>query len=325
MEQAIASGKPAGRFVPDFRFEEVVPFGDPRGLDPSSRYLTAAVARAISDACITIRGDARDRSGLFVGSIALSSFSSDALLVSTYPRGLENVSASAFTRIVINAPAGACSSILSLKGPTTTISAGEGCGLLAIAQAAEYMSRRSDVDAIFAGGVDELDRGTVGVTPAHAAQKLAATPDQYKHLNTEGAEGAACLLLASGSSAFAQRPGVPRVDLAGWGFAGPGCLRVAVDEALAMGGISLDQIGGVFGIDRTQQWAAIAETVGMDRHTVDVTGILGDAPSTVTVLAAVHALISLRRGDIRHALVISAAGTAATTALVFTRNVGDIQ
>jgi 3-oxoacyl-[acyl-carrier-protein] synthase II len=324
MEQALAARKAAGRWVPDFRFEEVVPFGDPRGLDPSSRFLTAAAARAISDARVTIRGEARDRSGLFVGSISLSSFSGDALVVSSYPRGIEHISASAFTRIVINAPAGACSTILSLKGPTTTIAAGEGSGLLAIAQAAEYMSRRSDVDAIVAGGVDELDNGH-GVTPVHTAQKEALKPAAFANQNATGSEGAACLLLASATAGFAERPDAPRITLSGWGFAGPACLQTAVDEALAMAGTSLDQIDGVFGIDRTLQWGAIAEKAALDKFPVDPTGVVGNATSTSVVLAAVQAVMSLRRGELRRALVISAAGTAVTTALLFTRNVGDIQ
>src|SRR5215471_13208744 len=154
------------------------------------------------------------------------------LVASTYAHGMENISASAFTRIVLNAPAGACSTILSLKGPTTTIAAGEGSGLFAIAQAAEFMSQRSEVDAIVAGGVDELDRGTTGISALHAEQKRAGKPPGFENYDTEGSEGAACLLLASGTSRISERPGVPRVNLAGWGYAGPKCLKTAVDEAL---------------------------------------------------------------------------------------------
>lgn len=319
MEQAMAAGRSTERLVPDFRFEEVVPFGDPRGLDPSARYLTAAAARAIGDARVTIRGEARDRSGLFVASIAMSGYSGDTLVVSTYPRGVEHISASAFTRIVLNAPAGVCARVLSLKGPTTTVAAGEGGGLFAVAQAAEYMSRRSDVDAILAAGVDELDRDTTGLSAEHAAQKKEGTPPAFANRNAQGVEGAACLLLASAASTFEGRSDVAGVDLVGWGYAGPLCLKAAVDQALTMAHLTLSQIDRVFGIDRTGQWEPIAETAGLRTPLIDATPVLGNATSASSVLAAVQAFTALRGGEIRCALVISAAGTAVTSALVLTR------
>ncbi|WP_437588891.1 beta-ketoacyl synthase N-terminal-like domain-containing protein [Sorangium sp. So ce1000] len=325
MEKAIADRQPSARYVPDFRFEDVVPFGDPRGLDPSSRFLTAAASRAISDAGVKIKGEARDRSGLFVGSMVLSDFSGDTLVVSTYARGMENISANAFTRIVLNAPAGACSTILSLKGPTTTIAAGEGSGLFAIAQAAEFMSQRADVDSIVAGGVDELDRGTTGLSELHAEQKRVGKPPGFENYDREGSEGAACLLLASADSKLTERPGVPRVNLAGWAYAGPRNLKTAVDEALAMAGLRLNDIDKVFGIDKTGQWEPIAERASREGSTVDNSATLGYATSMSAALAAVQAFIAVRRGEVRRALIISSAGTAQTTALILTREAGDTQ
>lgn len=325
LEGALAAERPAARLVPDFRFEEVVPFGDPRGLDPSAIYLTAAAARAISDARVAIRGEARDRSGLFVASIAMSGYSGDTLVVSTYARGMDHISANAFTRIVLNAPAGACARILSLKGPTTTIAAGEGGGLFAVAQAAEYISRRSDVDALIAGGVDELDRDTTGLSAEHAAQKVAGTPAAFAQRNARGVEGAACLLLASGDSSFAARSDGPRIDLAGWGYAGPSCLKAAVDEALSMARLSLGQIDRVFGVDRTEQWLPIAEAGAFAAPLVDPTPALGNATSASSVLAAVQAFTALRRGEIQRALVISAAGAAVASALVLSRTQETLQ
>jgi len=181
------------------------------------------------------------------------------------------------------------------------------------------------VDAIVAGGVDELDRGTAGLTPAHAAQKHTGIPLPFENQSATGAEGAACLVLASGSSKFAERPGVPRINLAGWGYAGPGSLKAAVDDALATAGIALGQLDRVFGIDRTLQWDAIAESAGLELPVLDLTAVLGNATSISAVLSAVHAFMSLRRGELHRALVISAAGTAVSTALVFTTTGGDIQ
>jgi 3-oxoacyl-(acyl-carrier-protein) synthase len=309
----------------EFRFNEVVPFGDPRGLDPSSVYLTAAAARAIGDAGVSIRGDARDRSGLFVGSNVLSHYVGDSLTVSTYARGIEHISASTFTRIVLNAPAGACATILALKGPTTTIATGDGSGAFAIAQGAEYMCRRSEVDAIVAGGVDEIDRGIWGLNPTHAAQKQAAKPPAFANYDTEGVEGAACLLLAAAPSPLARGRGGIQVGLSGWSYAGPGNLKAAVEEALEMAGISLGQVDGVFGIDKTGQWSPIAAAAGIETCAVNHSDVLGYATSTSAVVAAVQAFLAVRRGETCRALVISAAGSAATTALVFTKEAGEVQ
>lgn len=319
LDRALLAERPAARLVPNFRFEEVVPFGDPRGLDPSAIYLTAAAARAIGDARVAIRGEARDRSGLFVASIAMSGYSGDTLVVSTYARGMDHISANAFTRIVLNAPAGACARILSLKGPTTTVAAGEGGGLFAVAQAAEHIAHRSDVDALIAGGVDELDRDTTGLSAEHAAQKVAGTPAAFAQRNARGVEGAACLLLAAGDSPFAARAEGARIELAGWGYAGPHGLKAAVDEALSKARLSLGQIDRVFGIDRTEQWPPIAEAGAFPAPLVDPTPALGNATSTSSVLAAVQAFTALRRGEIQRALVISAAGAAVASALVLMR------
>lgn len=323
LARATAADRPVGRLVPDFRYEDIVPFGDPRGLDPSARFLTAAAARAMSDSGVTVRGDARDRSGLFVGNLVLSDYSWNTLLKSTYERGIESVSATAFTRIVLNAPAGACSTTLSLKGPTTTIAAGEGSGLFAIVQAAEYLSRREDVDAIVAGGVDEVDRGTAGLNAFHVAQKRAGKPPAFVNYDSEGAEGAACLLLASADSGLARSSTHGSVDVAGWSYAGPRGLQTAVDEALAMAGLPLSAIEGVFGVDRTGQWRTLAAGTAGLPALVDPSRQLGYAPATSAAVAAVQAFTAVREGAIRRALVISAAGTAATSALVLTTQAGE--
>ncbi|HEY8945811.1 MAG TPA: hypothetical protein VIM73_16190, partial [Polyangiaceae bacterium] len=126
-------------------------------------------------------------------------------------------------------------------------------------------------------------------------------------------------LLASADSSFERRSDVAGVDLVGWGYAGPQSLRAAVDQALSMAHLTLSQVDKVFGIDRTGQWAPIAEAAGFQTPIVDVTAALGNATSVSSVLSAVQAFTALRGGEIRCALVISAAGTAVTSALVLTR------
>src|SRR5262249_9137142 len=152
----------------------------------------------------------------------------------------------------------------------------------------------------------------------HAEQKRTGKPPGFENYDTEGSEGAACLLLASSASPIAERPGIPRINLAGWSYAGPRCLRRAVDEALAAAGPRATDTDRVFGIDKTGQWEPIAKQGSRDARTVDHSATLGYATSASAALAAVQAFIAIRRGEIHRALVISSAGTAVTTALILT-------
>jgi 3-oxoacyl-[acyl-carrier-protein] synthase II len=191
--------------VPSFPIERHVPTADPRGLDPMSRFLVAAAALALKDAGLTIRGATRDRVGLFVGATRPSPASGGEFRRSIDVRGLTGVSASAFSRIVLNAPAGFCSKLLSLRGPLSTVTTGAGSGLAAVVLAAELLSTREEVDWMIAGGVDEI------------------APDG----SCADSEGAVCLLLEGERS----EPGEPGVRVAGWGMAGSGHLSDAIEMA----------------------------------------------------------------------------------------------
>ena len=177
------------------------------GLDPSSRCLTAAAALALEDAGVRrVRGDLRDRAGLVCGINVVSPASIRDLRRSIEERGLPFLSANAFSRMVLNAPAGTCSKFLSLRGPLSTLSIGPGSGLLAIIYAASMLERRSEIAMMLAGGVDELE----------------GRP------SNEHDEGAACVAL----SATVVVPAESQVRLAGWGIAGPKSLDDAVARAL---------------------------------------------------------------------------------------------
>lgn len=131
---------------------------DPRGLDRSAQLLVTAVAAAIDESGWTLRGDARDRTGIFVASARVSPESAAEFDASVDARGWAKASAGAFSRLVVNAPTGACAKLLSIRGPTTTLVGGRGGSLLAIAQAAEWLARRRDADVIVAAGIDEVEQ-----------------------------------------------------------------------------------------------------------------------------------------------------------------------
>lgn len=214
LSRALAAGVRLGGRAPSLRLDALVPTADPRGLDRSSLLLTAAVARALADAGLTLRGAARDRAGLFLGATRVSPESVAEYDASVASRGLPRLSASAFTRMVLNAPAGACARLLSLRGPTTTLTTGAGSSLVAIVYAASWLAARDDADLLVAGGVDEL-----GASESDAEQS----------------EGAACLVLDA-----TPRAG-PAVRLAGWGLAGPGRVTEAIAAALAVARIEPSQ------------------------------------------------------------------------------------
>ncbi|HVK66043.1 MAG TPA: beta-ketoacyl-[acyl-carrier-protein] synthase family protein [Polyangium sp.] len=215
--EALAANVPLRRRAPAFRIESLIPTADGRGMDPASRYLSAAATLALADAGITLRGAKRDRAGLFVGTTRASTESEREFRDSIRERGVERLSATAFTRMVLNASAGTCTKLCALKGPTTTLTTGEGSGLVALIYSALYLSTRSDVDLILAAGVDER-----------------VSLESEVH---EG-EGAACLVLGKGPSPDASKA----VRLSGFGLAGPGDVEEATRLAIRMAGLDASAV-----------------------------------------------------------------------------------
>lgn len=184
-----------------------IPSGELRRCDPSSRALTAAAARALRVGEWRVTGDRRVRTGLFVGQRRTSPESLRAFADSIAANGLTKLSASAFSRIVLNAAAGTCARLLSLRGPHTALTTGAASGLTALILGAELLAHRDDVDAMLLAGVDERD-GDGDVPPAQAIVAL----------------------LAAVSDATETGPCV-----AGWGIAGHDDLARAIAQALPNG------------------------------------------------------------------------------------------
>lgn len=178
---------------------------DEREYDPASVLLVGAAAEALERAGAIPRGPARDRTGIFTATTRMSPASSEELSRSVEERGLQRLSAKAFTRLVLNASTGIAARALGLRGATTTVTSGAGGGLLAVALAALYLQTHDEVDDLVAGAVEEL------------------RDDELDRL----VEGAACVLL--GARADAGGPIVAGVGLAG-----------ARAEALALAGAPVD-------------------------------------------------------------------------------------
>ncbi len=270
-----APGPSDGRLA-SFNLAEVSRRLDPRGLDRSARYLTAAAALALGEAeqASVVRN--RPDVGLVVGSTRLSPESLRDFGRSATEFGLPRVSAPAFARIVLNAPAGFCSKLLSLRGPLSVITVGAGSGLAAILVAIDLLSRRDDVRMMLGAAVDEL-----------------ADTEDPAHTMPAG-EGAVCVALTrAGREAWATR--VPRV--CGWGFAGPTRLPEAVTRARAGDRHASREIDAIF-----------------DER--DYAGSAAQGWALPSALAFVAAVTALRRGDVRRALVTSDLGRSVSAAVL---------
>jgi len=255
---------------------------DARRLDRSARWLTAATALALSAEGLR---EGMERTGLFVAATRMPEQSSRRCTDSIRQRGIAGTSASAFARMSVNSPTGACSHALGLLGPTSTFSIGEGSGLLALALAAEWLAWREDASRIVAGGVNEL------------SGQLA-----------DEAEGAACVALMRSPVA---EPGT--VVVAGWGIAGPDRAREAAERAMTglgpVDGLVVDcegQVGAAL-----NEWTAPRPKLGV----VEASRLWGASEATRSCAMAAVAAAHIAAGHARSILLVAARG-ASSVALV---------
>ncbi|MEO7367006.1 MAG: beta-ketoacyl-[acyl-carrier-protein] synthase family protein [Gemmatimonadaceae bacterium] len=266
------------RRVGRFDLEAILPSADPRGLDPASRFLTAAAALALDDAGIGIRGPLRDRAGLLVGQLRGSATSIDAFQRSIDERGLAGLSPTAFARIVLNAATGFCSKLLSLRGPLSAITTGAGSSLAAVVMAAELLATRTDTDLVVAGGCDE---------------HLANSPTNIDAYD----EGASCVVLANERGLAFAKP-EERIWLSGWALAGPGRVAEAVECATAN-----ETVPKSLTVFRAEDMPAGAATSG--------TVALAAAIRAIRRGATTHALVTSGSGNSISAALLLTAPTAA--------------
>jgi hypothetical protein len=269
--------------------------------------LTVAAAAALRDGGVRVRASLRDRAGIIVGAYQLSPASAGNFTESIQQRGLPRVSAAAFARMVLNAPAGFCASTLALKGPMSTITTGPGGGLVAMIYASQMLATRSDADLLVAGGIDELPPqegdGESGHDGSHA-------------------EGAACLLLTRSEALRRQATGA-RIRVAGWGLAGPGRLAEAAGLALAMAGRTPADLDALFGhVDA----ATLAAELGRGAQVLpcrDPAPVLGYGAASTSAFAAVDAALALRAGHASVAMVAADTGRSASAAMVLVEEGGE--
>lgn len=136
-----------------------IPYDDLRNTDLTAKLLAGAVARILNDAGIKFRSEVCDKTGLFVGQDHLSEESIEALRKSISERGIRHLSASAFTRLVINYPAGVCCRLFGLKGPVAVVAARPDSGMTALCLGSDYLAWRNDTEMMIVAAVDDRNDG----------------------------------------------------------------------------------------------------------------------------------------------------------------------
>jgi hypothetical protein len=197
----------------------------------------------------------------------------------------------------VNSPAGSCAKALGLRGPSTTISIGEGSGLLAIVLAAEWLALRADADFLVAGAVDEL--------------------------NPHGADTEASVCVLLGGDRNDERPAAgmetnEAIVVAGWGLAGAGEIRSAAEQALHRLGPP-DAVFSDGPAARACLAPVVADAALLPGGFVDVSEHCGRAEATRSAIAFVEAVKHLRAGFSRSALVTTARSGSASCAVLLLR------
>jgi len=146
-----------------------LPRVDVRGIDRASELLTTVTSRALADAGLSLRGTARERTGLIVGNLRASPDSLERFHSSIVQRGLAKPDATAFAQLLPSAAQSACAKALNIRGPQSTITIGDGSGLMACAIAAWTLARRRDSDRIIAAALDVPAKRLAGSEPGDAA------------------------------------------------------------------------------------------------------------------------------------------------------------
>ncbi|CAN5669168.1 hypothetical protein BH09MYX1_BH09MYX1_36380 [soil metagenome] len=213
LRRRIDDRSPVAHRVAPFRLEADVPMADVRGIDRSTRFLAATCARALRDARVVLRGELRERAAIIASASAFSTESVLEFRRSIDERGLSRLNATAFAKLVLNAPVGETARLLSLRGPTTTLTTSRGGGAIACACAADLLANGAGADLAIAAAFDELGEGD----------------DASLH-----AEGAAALVLGLAPSASSIR-------LRRWCIAGPGDGAADAIRA-ALGGATPDLV-----------------------------------------------------------------------------------
>ncbi|MGB3049920.1 MAG: beta-ketoacyl-[acyl-carrier-protein] synthase family protein [Polyangiales bacterium] len=190
-----------GPGVGDINLAAELPRADLRGIDRAAELLTIVTSRALAEAGVQLRGNARERTGLIAGALRASPDSLHRFHSSLEQRGLARPDTTAFAQVLPSAAQSACAKALNIRGPQSTITIGQGSGLMAAVMSAWMLARRRDSDRMVAVAVDV----------------------RSEHSTDDAISDAACALV------LCTEP--TPVEVSGIGLAGPDRVDDAVAEA----------------------------------------------------------------------------------------------
>ena len=154
-----------------------LPRVDVRGIDRAAELLTTVTSRALVDGRVQLRRNARARTGLVAGTLRASPDSLHRFHTSLRERGIAKPDATAFAQVLPSAAQSSCAKALNLRGPQSTITVGEGSGLMAATMSAWMLARRDDADRMVAAAVDVESSASEGAqSDAACAVVLCVTP-----------------------------------------------------------------------------------------------------------------------------------------------------
>jgi 3-oxoacyl-[acyl-carrier-protein] synthase II len=135
----------------------IVPFSELRTMDKTALLISSSIAGIFEKLKFQPRSKECKDIGLYVGQTKVSPQSLAAFRKSIEVLGYKNLSAHAFTKMVVNYATGAAGRIFGLKGPTVTISTEADSGFAAMLFAANHMLCHPEINNLIAAGVDEAD------------------------------------------------------------------------------------------------------------------------------------------------------------------------
>jgi 3-oxoacyl-[acyl-carrier-protein] synthase II len=236
-----------------------LPRVDLRGIDRASELLTTVVSRALADAGAQLKGSARARTGLIAGVLRASPDSLYRFRTSLEERGFAKPDTTAFAQVLPSAAQGACAKALNIRGLQSTVTIGEGSGLMAAVMSAWMLARRRDSDRIVAAAVD--------VRSEHSSR------------------GA----LADAACALVLRTEPTAVEVAGIGIAGPEQLDEALAEARRRWGSSepvelfIERPNPFVGMPATSSSFALAHALGALRGGQAKSSLVASTGTTASV------------------------------------------
>jgi 3-oxoacyl-[acyl-carrier-protein] synthase II len=223
---------------------------DLRGMPALARHLLAAGSLALADAGLHLRGDRRERAGLFVSTWRPAWDATRAFWGSIRERGIERLAAPAFGQLVLNASAGIVAAGLGLRGPQTVLADRRGGALAALVLARQALALRRDADLLLVGSASEasdeaLEDHSVEFPEQPTTLRAFDAYDPSARGPVLG-EGAACVVVGAARLLTADGP-APLARVAGTGAACTGALARALADALSDAGWQVGDVDGVYG------------------------------------------------------------------------------